>query len=104
MTRITDEQVEAAIAAHDAECIRGAFDDTWKSGELIRSSMRAALEAALSTQPKAVNVEALTGLCEEWENLKVPRSANSYELGEFDGYQGARRDLTAIIGEGDWGG
>ena len=60
-----------------------------------------AWQAALRSRGKVVFVDALQGLCDEWENMKVPRSANSYELGMFDGYRGARRDLTAIIGEGD---
>lgn len=57
-----------------------------------------AWQAALSSaMPGWVYAEVLRGLCEEWENMTVPMSANSYELGMFDGYHRARYDLEKLL-------
>lgn len=50
---------------------------------------------------KVVKASDLQGLCDEWENMKVPHSASSYELGMFDGYRGAQYDLTALISKAE---
>lgn len=99
---------------------RARFEAYWRSKENFKESFLAVdgrypdyygnpvvqgswegYQAALRSQGKVVSVDALQGLCDEWENMKVPHSASSYELGMFDGYRGAHSDLTAIIGEGD---
>lgn len=58
-------------------------------------------QAALASRPVDkegyVAVGDLEGLADEWENMKVPRSASSYELGNFDGYRGAMNDLRSLI-------
>jgi hypothetical protein len=58
-------------------------------------------QAALFHQGELVAVDALQGLCDEWENMKVPHSASSYELGMFDGCRGAHSDLTSLISKAE---
>jgi hypothetical protein len=93
---VTDEMIDKAMTAYD-EFI-GADD------EADYEAMRAALEAAISTQPKAVSMEKLEAFQAEFESSPVRKGQSSYDLGYFDGYRdalGAAIDLTAIIGEGD---
>jgi hypothetical protein len=78
-TSVTDKTVDAAMEAYWKAC----------GDEGNATGMRAVLKAALRSQGKVVSTDALQGLCDEWENMKVPRSADIYELGMFDGYRGA---------------
>lgn len=80
------------------------YMDVRRDGNYASTATSGAWEgfkAALSHQGAVVAVDALQGLCDEWENMKVPHSASSYELGMFDGYRGAHSDLTDLISKAE---
>jgi hypothetical protein len=90
---VDDAMVERAIKVHDDELIRGAKGDTWKAGELIRSSMRAALTAALA-HPRP------TG--ERW-SVKVPAEQMAEAILSMQGPDGEALDGTLWLGPLDDG-
>jgi hypothetical protein len=98
-TSVTDQMVLAALQAYISET--GTVES--RDGDLLHidhEGMRAALEAALRSQGKVVEVSKLAPLVAKWEAYRRPRD-NDYQAGIEDGMDRCAEDLTAIIGEGD---